>query len=208
MREDRLNALMLLFVHKGISPDHGKVIDKSATRHSRRMLLVDPVSSDWTFFNHTYLMIIHISIISITYFNHTYFNHKYLMIIHISIIHIFSRYLDLDLLPRLTRPYLQMLCTCITRHILQSHNGLEHIFVPCWRGGNWGFHCLKTLKFQNFSGRCPEPRWGAHSAPHTNPTPPAGFVLCPPVTWILDPPLSRAVTVSKCQKKKPLEPEG
>ena len=46
MREDRLNALMLLFVHKGIPLDHGKVIDKFATRHSRRMLLVDPVSSD------------------------------------------------------------------------------------------------------------------------------------------------------------------
>ena len=69
-----------------------------------------------------------------------------------------------------------MLCTCITRHILQSHNGLEHIFVPCWRGGNWGFHCLKTLKFQNFLGRCPEPRWGAHSAPHT----PSWFCLVPP----------------------------
>ena len=75
-----------------------------------------------------------------------------------------------------TRPCLQMLCTCITRHILQSHNGLEHIFVPCWTGGNWGFHCLKTLKFQKFSGRCPEPRWGAHSAPHT----PSWFCLVPP----------------------------
>ena len=69
-----------------------------------------------------------------------------------------------------------MLCTCTTRHILQSHNGLEHIFVPCWRGGNWGFHCLKTLQLQNFSGRCPEPRWGAHSAPHT----PSWCSLVPP----------------------------
>ena len=112
---------------------------------------------------------------------------SHISIIHISIItwniswsYISQSYissLDLDLdLPRLTRPHLQMLCTCITRHILQSHNGLEHIFVLCWRDGNWGFHCLKTLKFQNFSGRCPEPRWGAHSAPHT----PSWFCLVPP----------------------------
>ena len=123
------------------------------------------------------------------------------MIIHISIINISWSYisqsyissLDLDLdLPRLTRPYRQMLCTCITRDILQSHNGLEHIFVPCWRGGNWGFHCLKTLKFQNFSGRCPEPCWGLTAPPH-----PSWFCLVPPVTWILDPPLGMPLRVDR-----------
>ena len=111
----------------------------------------------------SHISIIHISIINISW---SYISQSYIS----------SLDLDLDLLPRLTRPYLQMSCTCITRHIMQSHNGLEHIFVPCWRGGNWGFHCLKTLKFQNFSGRCPEPRWGAHSAPHT----PSWFCLVPP----------------------------
>ena len=118
------------------------------------------------------------------------------MIIHISIINIAWSYISQSNIlifsrsrSRSTSASHQTISSNVmymyNKHILQSHNGLEHIFVPCRRGGNWGFHWLKTLKFQNFSGRCPEPRWGAHSAP----TPPAGLVLCPPVTWILDPPL-------------------
>ena len=144
MREDRLNALMLLFVHKGIPLDHGKFIDKFATRHSRRMLLVDPVSSDWTFLNHTYLMIIHISvthisIIHISIISITYFNHKYLMIIHISIINISWSYisqsyissldLDLDLLPLLTR-------SGISSNVTYMYNK-AHFAITQWLGAHF-----------------------------------------------------------------------
>ena len=43
MGEERLNALMLLFVHKDIHIDINKIIDLFANRHPRRMLLINPL---------------------------------------------------------------------------------------------------------------------------------------------------------------------
>ena len=45
MGEDRLNALLLVFVHRDILLDYNKVIDLYASRHPRRMLFINPLSS-------------------------------------------------------------------------------------------------------------------------------------------------------------------
>lgn len=37
MGEDRLNALLLLFIHKDIQLDYGKIVDVFANRHPRKM---------------------------------------------------------------------------------------------------------------------------------------------------------------------------
>ena len=46
MSEDRFNALVLLFVHKDIELDIDAVIDMYARRHSRRMILLNPLGQD------------------------------------------------------------------------------------------------------------------------------------------------------------------
>jgi hypothetical protein len=43
MGEDRLNALLLLFIHKDIELNYEKVVDIFARRNSRRMLLLNPL---------------------------------------------------------------------------------------------------------------------------------------------------------------------
>ena len=44
MTEERLNALILLFVHKDMPIDIGKIIDIFASNNLRRMLLMNPFS--------------------------------------------------------------------------------------------------------------------------------------------------------------------
>ena len=43
MGQDRLNALLLLYVHKDIVLDYEAVIDLYASRYPRRMVLVNPL---------------------------------------------------------------------------------------------------------------------------------------------------------------------
>ena len=43
IREDRFNALVLLFVHKNAELNTDKIIDMYARKHPRRMLLLNPV---------------------------------------------------------------------------------------------------------------------------------------------------------------------
>ena len=45
MGEDRFNALVLLYVHKDIDIDENEIVDMYASRHPRRMLLLNPLSS-------------------------------------------------------------------------------------------------------------------------------------------------------------------
>ena len=42
MREDRLNALLLLFIHKDIALDYDAIIDDYAKRNQRRMTFINP----------------------------------------------------------------------------------------------------------------------------------------------------------------------
>ena len=46
MGEDRLNALLLLHVHRDIDVDYDKIINMYATRHTRRMMLINPLAED------------------------------------------------------------------------------------------------------------------------------------------------------------------
>jgi hypothetical protein len=41
--EDRLNALLLLYVHRDIKLDYDKIIDDYAQRNPRKMVLMNPV---------------------------------------------------------------------------------------------------------------------------------------------------------------------
>jgi len=43
MREDRLNALLLLFIHKDIALDYDEIIDDYAKRNQRRMTFINPL---------------------------------------------------------------------------------------------------------------------------------------------------------------------
>jgi len=43
MREDRLNALLLLFIHKDIALDYYAIIDDYAKRNQRRMTFINPL---------------------------------------------------------------------------------------------------------------------------------------------------------------------
>ena len=43
MREDRLNALLLLFIHKDIALDYGAIIDDYAKRNQRTMTFINPL---------------------------------------------------------------------------------------------------------------------------------------------------------------------
>jgi hypothetical protein len=43
MGEDRLNALLLLFIHRDIELDFEKIVDMFARRNARRMLLIYPL---------------------------------------------------------------------------------------------------------------------------------------------------------------------
>ena len=43
MREDRLNALLLLFIHKDIALDYDAIIDDYAKRNQRRMTFINPL---------------------------------------------------------------------------------------------------------------------------------------------------------------------
>ena len=45
MKEDRLNALILLFIHRDIQLDFDAIIDMYATKHPRRMLFLNPLSN-------------------------------------------------------------------------------------------------------------------------------------------------------------------
>ena len=137
MREDRLNALMLLFVHKGIPPDHDKVIDKSATIPGAcSWWILSPVTEhssiihiSWSYIfqsSQSHISIIHISIINISW---SYISQSYIADSSLD--------LDLDLLPRLTRPYLQMLCT----------------YNACFRGRYPTSERPRSLSRQNDLGR-------------------------------------------------------
>ena len=42
--EERLNALLLLYIHRDISLDFDKIIDMYASRYPKRMLLINPLS--------------------------------------------------------------------------------------------------------------------------------------------------------------------
>ena len=44
MGEERLNALLLLYIHRDISLDFDKIIDMYASRYPKRMLLINPLS--------------------------------------------------------------------------------------------------------------------------------------------------------------------
>ena len=44
MGEDRLNALLLLYVHRDIDLDYDKIIDMYATCHT--MMLINPLAED------------------------------------------------------------------------------------------------------------------------------------------------------------------
>jgi hypothetical protein len=44
MGEDRLNALLLMFVHRDIILDYKQIIDMFALRKPRRMLFINPLS--------------------------------------------------------------------------------------------------------------------------------------------------------------------
>ena len=54
-----------------------------------------------------------------------------------------------------------MICLCAQRIVNTDHK--THNKIPS-NSIDFG---LKMHYFQNFSGRCPGPRWGAHSAPQT-----------------------------------------
>ena len=43
MSEDRMNAFTLLYIHKDLSLNYDQIIDDSARRNPRKMLLVNPV---------------------------------------------------------------------------------------------------------------------------------------------------------------------
>jgi len=47
MREDRLNTLLLLFVHEDIALDYDAIIDDYAKRNQRRMTFINPLQ--WIF---------------------------------------------------------------------------------------------------------------------------------------------------------------
>ena len=44
MGEDRMNALLLLFIHKDIPLDYGSIVDKYARCNPRRMNFINPCS--------------------------------------------------------------------------------------------------------------------------------------------------------------------
>ena len=44
MAEDRLNALILLFIHRDIKLDYDAIVDMYGNRHPHRMLFVNPLS--------------------------------------------------------------------------------------------------------------------------------------------------------------------
>ena len=46
MKEPRLNALILMYVHRDIKLDFEQIIDMYALRHPRRMLLVNPLGDN------------------------------------------------------------------------------------------------------------------------------------------------------------------
>ena len=43
MSEDHMNAFTLLYIHKDLSLNYDQIIDDSARRNPRKMLLVNPV---------------------------------------------------------------------------------------------------------------------------------------------------------------------
>ena len=47
MGEGRLNALMLLYVHKDIELDYNKIIDRYAKKYPRRMRFSNPLQDKW-----------------------------------------------------------------------------------------------------------------------------------------------------------------
>ena len=47
MSEDHMNAFTLLYIHKDLSLNYDQIIDDSARRNPRKMLLVNPV--EWRF---------------------------------------------------------------------------------------------------------------------------------------------------------------
>ena len=47
--QDRLNRLLLMFVHKDIKLDYSDIIDAYSRKHRRWMLFLNPLSTqDWT----------------------------------------------------------------------------------------------------------------------------------------------------------------
>ena len=48
MEEERLNALSLVCIHLDIFLDYDKIINIYASKYPRRMLLINPLSKNWT----------------------------------------------------------------------------------------------------------------------------------------------------------------
>ena len=48
MGEERLNALLLVCTHQDMFLDYDKIIDIYASKYPRRMLLINPLSENWT----------------------------------------------------------------------------------------------------------------------------------------------------------------
>ena len=46
MGEERLNTLLLLYIHRDIFLDFDKIIDMYASKYPRRMLLIHPLSEN------------------------------------------------------------------------------------------------------------------------------------------------------------------
>ena len=64
-----------------------------------------------------------------------------------------------------------MICLCAQRLVNTDHKTHNKI-----ASNSIDFGLNKMQYFQKFPGRCPGPRWGAHSAPQT----PAGFSIRKP----------------------------
>lgn len=46
MKEDRLNGLILLFIHRDIPLDYERIIDIFASEYTHKMLFMNPLSED------------------------------------------------------------------------------------------------------------------------------------------------------------------
>ena len=67
MDEERLNALSLVYIHRGIFLDYDKIIDIYVSKYPRRMLLINPLSIETFNARKTYKAYINLCIISLYY---------------------------------------------------------------------------------------------------------------------------------------------
>ena len=78
---------------------------------------------------------------------------------------------------------------------LQSNTGSKPTLLACsegvfrcWKGRDLGYFRFENAQFSKFFPALPQTLLGAYSSPKT----PPGFVFCPSVTSILDPPVGFA----------------